>query len=107
MVIDTSAIVAIALDELEAADFERRIADDPIRLISAATFFEAAMVIESRFGEIGGSELDLWLHKARWRSSPSEPNTPTRPAAPGAASAADVTQLASTSAIASPMRWRR
>ncbi len=64
MVIDTSAIVAIALDEAEAAAFERLVADAPVRLISAATLFEAAMVLESRFGERGGAELDLWLHKA-------------------------------------------
>ncbi|ACL62432.1 type II toxin-antitoxin system VapC family toxin [Methylobacterium nodulans] len=64
MVIDTSAIVAIALDEPEAAGFERKIADDPVRLISAATVLEAAMVLETRLGEAGGSELDLWLHKA-------------------------------------------
>ncbi len=64
MVIDTSAIVAIALDEAEAAAFERLVADAPVRLISAATLFEAAMVLELRFGERGGAELDLWLHKA-------------------------------------------
>src|SRR5205085_5474571 len=64
MVIDTSAIVAIAFNEPDAASFEQRIADDPVRLISAATVLEAAMVIESRLGEPGGSELDLWLHKA-------------------------------------------
>ena len=64
MVIDTSAIVAIALNEPEAPTLEQRIADDPIRLISAATVLEAAMVIETRLGEPGGSELDLWLHKA-------------------------------------------
>ncbi len=64
MVIDTSAIVAIALNEAEAADFERRIADDPVRLISAATVLEAAMVIETRLGEPGGAGFDLWLHKA-------------------------------------------
>lgn len=64
MVIDTSAIVAIALNEPEAPAFEQRIADDPVRLISAAAALEAAMVIETRLGEAGGSELDLWLHKA-------------------------------------------
>ena len=57
MVIDTSAIVAIALDEPEAPEFERRIAGDPVRLISAATVLEAAMVLETRLGEAGGSEL--------------------------------------------------
>ena len=64
MVIDTSAIVAIALDESEAETFEQRIADSPVRLISAATVLEAAMVIETRLGEPGGVELDLWLLKA-------------------------------------------
>lgn len=64
MVIDTSAIVAIAQNEPEAPVFERLIADDPIRLISAATMLETAMVLETRFGEPGGAELDLWLAKA-------------------------------------------
>ncbi|MEP9356834.1 type II toxin-antitoxin system VapC family toxin [Xanthobacter sp. KR7-65] len=64
MVIDTSAIVAIFFNEPDAPSYRERIADDPIRLISAATFLEAAMVIEARFGEAGGAELDLWLHKA-------------------------------------------
>lgn len=63
MVIDTSAVVAIALNEPEATAFEQRIADDPVRLISAATVLEAAMVLETRLGEPGGSELELWLHK--------------------------------------------
>jgi ribonuclease VapC len=65
MVIDTSAIVAIALNEPEALEFEGKIIGDPIRLISAATVLEAAIVIEARLGEAGGRELDLWLHKAR------------------------------------------
>lgn len=61
MVIDTSAIVAIAFDEPEARSIEQAIADEPVRLVSAATVVEAAMVIESRYGETGGRELDLWL----------------------------------------------
>lgn len=61
MVIDTSAIVAIALNEPDAPEIEARIADDPIRLISAATVLEAAMVLETRLGEAGGREFDLWL----------------------------------------------
>jgi ribonuclease VapC len=63
MVIDTSAIVAIALDEPEAAHFEERIADDSIRLISAATVLETTIVLETRLGEAGGREFDLWLLK--------------------------------------------
>ena len=64
MVIDTSAVIAIVQDEPEAAEFERKIAADPVRLMSAATVLEAAMVIETRLGEAGGAEFDLWLHKA-------------------------------------------
>lgn len=64
MVIDTSAILAIALNEPEAVAFEGLIADDPIRLISAATLLEAAMVIETRLGDAAGSELDLWIFRA-------------------------------------------
>jgi ribonuclease VapC len=64
MVIDTSAIVAIAQNEPEALAFEQLIADDPVRFISAATVLEAAMVLETRFGEPGGAEFDLWLAKA-------------------------------------------
>jgi ribonuclease VapC len=63
MVIDTSAIVAIALNEPDAPDIEVRIADDPVRLISAATVLEATMVIETRLGDAGGREFDLWLVK--------------------------------------------
>jgi ribonuclease VapC len=63
MVIDTSAIVAIALNEHDASEIEVSIADDPVRLISAATVLEAAMVLETRLGDAGGRELDLWLVK--------------------------------------------
>ncbi|MBV8701515.1 type II toxin-antitoxin system VapC family toxin [Bradyrhizobium sp.] len=63
MVIDTSAIVAIALNEPDAADLERRIADDPVRLISAATVLEVTIVLETRLGDAGGREFDLWLLK--------------------------------------------
>jgi ribonuclease VapC len=63
MVIDTSAIVAIALNEPEAANFEEQIADDSIRLISAATVLESTIVLETRLGDAGGREFDLWLLK--------------------------------------------
>ena len=63
MVIDTSAIVAIALNEPEATEFEQWIADDPVRLISAATVLEATIVLETRLGDVAGREFDLWLHK--------------------------------------------
>ena len=63
MVIDTSAIVAIALNAPDATDLETRIADDPVRLISAASVLEATIVLETRLGDAGGREFDLWLLK--------------------------------------------
>lgn len=64
MVIDTSAVVAIALNEPEAESYEQKVVDAPRRFMSAATVLEIAIVIEARLGEAGAAELDLWLHKA-------------------------------------------
>ncbi len=64
MVIDTSALVAMLTDEPDAELFEARVAEDPVRTMSTASYLETAIVIVSRFGESGGRELDLWLHRA-------------------------------------------
>ena len=64
MVIETSALVSMLTDEPEARLFEAAVAADPVRLMSTASYLEAAIVIEQRFGEPGGRELDLWLHRA-------------------------------------------
>lgn len=64
MVIDSSALVAMLSDEPEARRFEAAIEGDPVRLMSTGSYLEAAIVIETRFGEPGGRELDLWLHRA-------------------------------------------
>lgn len=65
MVIDTSAIVAILFDEPERRRFNELIEADGTRLISAVTFLEAALVVESRRGEAAGRELDLLVHRAQ------------------------------------------
>lgn len=64
MVIDTSALVAMLSDEPGAEAYEAAVEADAVRLMSTATYLETAIVIESRFGEPGGRELDLWLHRA-------------------------------------------
>ena len=65
MVIDTSALVAMLNDEPEAERFEAAVEEDRVRLMSTASpYLETAIVIEARFGEPGGRELDLWLHRA-------------------------------------------
>jgi ribonuclease VapC len=70
MVIDTSALVAILCDESDAPLLEAAIESDPTRLISTATLLETAIVIEARFGEEGGRELDLLIHKAQIEIAP-------------------------------------
>ena len=64
MVIDSSALVALLGMEPEAARLAAAIEADGTRLISAASVFEAAVVIESRYGPDGGRELDLLIAKA-------------------------------------------
>jgi ribonuclease VapC len=65
MVIDTSAVLAIFLDEPDAPRFEIAIESDSNRFISAASVLEAAIVLGARFGDAGERELDLFLHKAK------------------------------------------
>ena len=64
MVLDSSALLALLLNEPEATAFRLAIEADPVRLLSAANLVETAIVIEARVGEAGGRELDLLLHKA-------------------------------------------
>lgn len=61
MVIDTSAIVAVLFDEPERRSFDRLIAADQVRLISAVGRVEAAFVIEGRKGPPGREHLDRFL----------------------------------------------
>jgi ribonuclease VapC len=64
MVIDTSALVAILLDEPPRRALAEAIATDPRRLLSGASLLEATLVIEARYGDAGGRELDLLVHRA-------------------------------------------
>lgn len=64
MVIDTSALVAILSDEPERRRFNEQIEADPRRLLSAANLLETSMVIESRYCNAGGRQLDLFVHQA-------------------------------------------
>jgi ribonuclease VapC len=62
--LDTSAILAVLLDETERADFVSRIEQAGRRLVSAVTVLEAGMVLEGRKGDDAGSDLDLFLQRA-------------------------------------------
>lgn len=64
MVLDSSAIVAILLNEPEGEAYRVAVFEDETRLASAATLLEASLVIERRKGEAGGRELDLFINRA-------------------------------------------
>jgi ribonuclease VapC len=64
MVIDTSAVLAILLNEPERRAFNEAIEAAEARVLSAASFVEASIVIESRFGTEGLRDLDLFIGRA-------------------------------------------
>jgi ribonuclease VapC len=74
MVIDTSALIALLLNEEDAGRLAQAIEDDSLRLLSAANLVETSIVIESRKGEAGGRELDLLLYRAAIEIVPVDHN---------------------------------
>lgn len=64
MVIDTSALIAILFDEPDAPQIEVVLEGDGTRLLSAASLLETSIVVEARYGDAGGRELDMLLYKA-------------------------------------------
>jgi ribonuclease VapC len=65
MVIDSSVLLAILLQEAEADRFVQAIVLDAPRLLSAANLLEAGMLIRYRFGEAGSLDLDRLLNALR------------------------------------------
>ncbi len=74
MVIDTAALVTILQDEPERRLFNETIEAAESRLISAATFLETSIVIETRYGSEGLRDLDLYLIKAEIEIFPVDVN---------------------------------
>jgi ribonuclease VapC len=70
MVIDTSALVALLSNEPDALRIAQAIEAANVRLVSAATFLETSIVIESKKGEAGGRELELLLYRASIEVAP-------------------------------------
>ena len=70
MVIDTSAILAILQDEPERRALNVAIESADTRTMSAATFVETSMIVESRYGTAGTKGLDLFLAKAEVTLAP-------------------------------------
>jgi ribonuclease VapC len=70
MVIDTSAVVAILRQESGAEGLLNRLTSAGARRISAASLLETAIVLESKAGERGGEQLDLFLARAQIEVAP-------------------------------------
>ena len=70
MIIDTSAIMAILQDEPERRRFNDAIEAAEVRRMSTASFVEASIVIESRYGAEGIRDLDQFIAKADIRLVP-------------------------------------
>lgn len=64
MVIDTSALLAILQDEPERRSFNESIEAADSRVMSVATFIEASILLESRFGAEGLRDLDQFIERA-------------------------------------------
>ncbi|HEX9637670.1 MAG TPA: type II toxin-antitoxin system VapC family toxin [Acidobacteriota bacterium] len=65
MVLDTSALLAVLLNEPERRRFNQAIEAAEARRMSVATFVELSIVIESRYGAEGQRDLDQFIERAR------------------------------------------
>jgi len=63
MVLDTSAIAAVLFQEPEARAISEAMEGDPVRLISAANWLEAQLVIHGRLGAQGGQMLEAFFRE--------------------------------------------
>ena len=65
MVIDTSAFLAILQNAPERGAFNEEIQAAERRLISAATYVECSMILESRYGAEGVRDFDHFIARAQ------------------------------------------
>ncbi len=63
MVVDSSALIAVLLDEPEADSFAGVLSSGERCLVSSFSVLETAIVIEAKKGDAGGRELDLLMYK--------------------------------------------
>jgi ribonuclease VapC len=64
MVLDTSALLAILQDEPERRAFNLAIEAADSRVLSSASFVEASVVLEVRYGAEAARELDAFIARA-------------------------------------------
>lgn len=64
MIVDTSAVLAVLLDEGEAEEFTGLLLDSDVCLMSAVSFVEASIIAETNGGDGGVRQLDAFLRTA-------------------------------------------
>jgi ribonuclease VapC len=64
VVVDTSAAVAVLTGEPEGAAITESLDEARQRLMSAASFVELGIVLEARFGPVGGAIADRFIREA-------------------------------------------
>ena len=101
-VVDTSAIVAVLLEEPGSEAIERELLQGPC-VMSAATRVELGIVVEARAGAAGTQLLEELLARIDIQIAPVDEDQARDALVSGAGSAREGTKLPSTSAIRSPM----
>ena len=64
MIVDTSALLAVLFGEEDAETYARIISEADVCRISAATFVEVSVVVESQTGDAGSRQWDSFLRTA-------------------------------------------
>lgn len=64
MVIDSSALIALLVNEPEALAIAEAIANDATRMIAACSALETSIVLSSRFGDEAVRDLELLVFRA-------------------------------------------
>lgn len=64
MIVDTSALVAILLNESDAEVYARAINEADAPRMSAASFVETAIVVEALAGDSGSRQFDAFMRSA-------------------------------------------
>ncbi len=64
MIVDTSAVLAILFNESDAETYARAISEAESRRMSAASFVEAAVVVEAQTKESGSRQFDAFFRRA-------------------------------------------
>jgi ribonuclease VapC len=64
VIVDTSALLAVLFGERDAENYARAISEAEICHISAATFVEVSVVVESQTGDAGSRQWDSFFRTA-------------------------------------------